>query len=148
MCSSAASRWRRDRSGWSPWTVAVRVRGSISTDRERSTRLTTRFASVLSVADQEMLLPDVNVLVYAHRKDSIPDHAQYAQWLVRLATGPEPFAISVLVLSGFVRVATNARAFARPSTLDEVFAFVAELVDRPHRRSRSRPPHDLRTALP
>jgi predicted nucleic acid-binding protein len=26
-----------------------------------------------------MLLPDVNVLVYAHRKDSIPSHAEYAE---------------------------------------------------------------------
>jgi len=45
-----------------------------------------------------------------------------------LATEPEPFALSVLALSGFVRVATNPRVFRRPSTLDEVFEFIEELV--------------------
>ena len=81
-----------------------------------------------------MLLPDVSVLVYAHRNDSTPDHARYAQWLVRLAASPEPFAISVLVLSGLVRIVTNRRVFSRPSTVDEVFAFIRELSDRPNAR--------------
>ena len=81
-----------------------------------------------------MLLPDVNVLVYAHRRDSTPEHDRYAAWLTRLATGPEPFALSVLVLSGVVRIATNGRIFHRPSTVDEVFAFITELVDRPTAR--------------
>ena len=81
-----------------------------------------------------MLLPDVNVLVYAHRTDSIPDHGEYAKWLSGLATGPEPFALSVLVLSGFVRTTTNARIFSPPSTIDDAFGFVAELVERPTAR--------------
>lgn len=81
-----------------------------------------------------MLLPDLTVLIYAHRSDSTPDHARYSQWPVRLATSPEPFAISVLALSGLVRIVTNDRVFARPSTLDEVFAFIRELSDRPNAR--------------
>ena len=81
-----------------------------------------------------MLLPDVNVLIYAHFPDSVPDHADYARWLTRLATGPEPFALSVLVLTGFVRIATNPRVFSPPSTLDLSFAFVASLVERPNAR--------------
>ena len=54
-----------------------------------------------------MLLPDVNVLIYAHRKDSTLDHPRYAEWLTQLATGPQPFALSVLTLAGLVRIATN-----------------------------------------
>ena len=81
-----------------------------------------------------MLLPDVNVLVYAHRRDSIRNHAEYADWIYGLATGPEPFALSVLVLSGLVRVVTNARIFTPPSALDEVFGFIAELAHRPTAR--------------
>ncbi len=81
-----------------------------------------------------MLLPDVNVLIYAHREDSSQDHPQYAEWLVRLATGAEPFALSVLVLAGFLRIVTNGRIFAPPSTLDEAFAFVGELIARPNAR--------------
>ena len=81
-----------------------------------------------------MLLPDVNVLVYAHVEESVPEHGEYATWLTRLATGPEPFALSVLVLSGFVRVATNQRIFEAPSTLDQSLAFVSSLVERPTAR--------------
>ena len=81
-----------------------------------------------------MLLPDVNVLIYAHIEDSSPEHAEYAAWVTRLATGPEPFALSVLVLSGFVRVVTNPRIFDPPSDLDQSFAFIFELTERPTAR--------------
>ena len=81
-----------------------------------------------------MLLPDVNVLVYAHRKDSSPAHAEYAEWISRLATGPEPFALSVLVLAGLVRIVTSPRVFSPPSTIDAAFAFVSALVGRPTAR--------------
>lgn len=81
-----------------------------------------------------MFVPDVNVLIYAHRTDSSPDHAAYAEWLTALATGFEPFALSSLALSGLVRIVTNPRIFRRPSTLDEVFEFIDELVVRPNAR--------------
>ena len=81
-----------------------------------------------------MLLPNVNVLIYWHFVDSTPNHPEYADWLTRLATGPEPFALSVLVLAGFVRIATNPRIFDRPSTTDTAFSFVSSLVERPTAR--------------
>jgi hypothetical protein len=59
-------------------TATVRERVSISIGREPSTRLTTKLASRVEFLSG-MLLPDVNVLVYAHRKDSIPSHAEYAE---------------------------------------------------------------------
>lgn len=90
-----------------------------------------------------MLLPDVNVLVYAHREDSTADHPQYAAWLTDLATRKEPFALSVLALSAVVRITTNPRIFRRPSTLDEVFAFVQELRTRPTARVVSPGPEHI-----
>lgn len=77
-----------------------------------------------------MLLPDVNVLIYAHREDSTPEHPAYAAWVTDLAAGDEPFALSVLTLAGLVRIVTNPRIFHRPSTLDEVFEFTTELTSR------------------
>ena len=74
------------------------------------------------------------MLVYAHVEDSTPDHAAYADWVTKLATGPEPFSLSVLVLSGFVRVVTNPRIFNPPSTLERSFAFVTALLERPTAR--------------
>ena len=81
-----------------------------------------------------MLLPDVNVLVYAHREDGHAEHARFAAWITNLATGVEPFALSLLALDGFVRVVTNPRIFRRASTLDEALAFTDELVRRPQAR--------------
>jgi len=90
-----------------------------------------------------MLMPDVNVLIYAHRRDSHDEHPAYAAWLESLATGDEPFALSVLSLAGVVRIVTNRKIFRRPSTLDEVFAFIGELIDRPNARLLTPGPRHL-----
>lgn len=90
-----------------------------------------------------MLLPDVNVLIYAHRADSTADHEAYAAWLTALATGRSPFALSSIGLAGVVRIATNGRIFERPSTLDEVFDFIGELTSRPTARLIHPGPHHL-----
>ena len=82
-----------------------------------------------------MLVLDVNVLIYAHRTDSCEDHTAYADWLTRVATGFEPFALSSLALSGLVRIVTNQRIFRRPSSLEEAFSFINELVVRPNART-------------
>jgi len=52
-----------------------------------------------------MLLPDVNVLIYAHRADA-PEHARYAAWLRGMTASAEPFAVSEIVLAGFMRLLT------------------------------------------
>ena len=81
-----------------------------------------------------MLMPDVNVLIYCHRQDAHPEHEAFAQWITDLATGPEPFALSPVALSGLVRIVTNRKVFARPSTLEEVFGFIDALLERPTAR--------------
>jgi uncharacterized protein len=75
-------------------------------------------------------MPDVNILVYAHREES-PAHQRYAEWLVNLANGPEPFALSEFVLHGFLRIVTNARIFDPPSTTEEAFQFLDALIALP-----------------
>lgn len=69
-----------------------------------------------------MLCPDVNVLLYAFRRDSV-DHPRYAKWLQDNMTGQEPIGISELVLSGLVRLASNHRIYREPSTTAEVLDF-------------------------
>ncbi len=78
-----------------------------------------------------MLLPDVNVLVYAHRRDA-PDHADYLAWLERLISGDEAYGLADLVLSGFVRVVTHARVLSPASLLDDALAFAVTLRERPN----------------
>ena len=64
-----------------------------------------------------MNLYDVNVLIYAHRRDS-PRHAGVRAWLERELSGPATFMMSELVLSAFVRIVTNPRVFNVPTPLD------------------------------
>ncbi len=77
-----------------------------------------------------MRLPDVNVLIYAHREDA-PEHERYAAWLQALTTSDEPFALSDVVLSGFLRIVTNPRIFDPATPMDTALAFCQRLVDWP-----------------
>lgn len=70
-----------------------------------------------------MILMDVNVLVYAQREDA-PNHRAYREWLERVLTGDDAFAVSELVLSGVVRVLTHPRVFDPPTPLDRALLFV------------------------
>jgi toxin-antitoxin system PIN domain toxin len=80
-----------------------------------------------------VLLPDVNVLIYAHRREA-PEHARYAAWLRRLAEGPEPFAVSELGASGFVRIVTNPRIWDEATPTDDALAFIERLRSRSNAR--------------
>jgi toxin-antitoxin system PIN domain toxin len=77
-----------------------------------------------------VILPDVNVLVYAHREDT-PDHAAFRDWLETVINGNQAYGMADLVLSGFVRVVTHPRVFSPPSTLDEALAFVSVVRNQP-----------------
>lgn len=74
-----------------------------------------------------MLMPDVNVLVYAHRRDT-EQHRPAYEWLEALANGDAPFALSTAVATGFFRVVTNRSVFESPSSTGEALDFVDELL--------------------
>ena len=80
-----------------------------------------------------MQLPDVNVLIYAHRRES-PEHERYAHWLTRVAESPEPFALSELGASGFVRIVTNSRIWDEPTPTADALAFIERLRQRSNAR--------------
>lgn len=86
-----------------------------------------------------MLLPDVNVLIYAHRRES-PEHPRYAAWLRGMTEGPEPFALSELGASGFVRIVTNPKIWDEPTTTEEALEFIARLRHRSNARLLSHGP--------
>ena len=77
-----------------------------------------------------MLCPDVNVLLYAFRRDSA-DHPRYAQWLQNAMTGQEPVGVSELVLSAAMRRATNHRVYRQPSSTVEVLDFCQAMRSAP-----------------
>ena len=78
-----------------------------------------------------MILPDVNVLIYAFRKD-VTQHAVCRRWLTDVVEGDARFGLSPVALSAVVRVTTNPRSFKMPSSVDEAFAFCDDLLGQPH----------------
>ena len=78
-----------------------------------------------------MRLVDVNVLVYAHRRDAAR-HEDYADWLGGLLNGQEPYGISDLVLSGFLRIVTNPKVLRQPTPIEAALAFAEGLRTQPN----------------
>ena len=76
-----------------------------------------------------MILPDVNVLIYAFRRD-VPQHAVCRQWLDSVISDDARFGMSPLVLGAFVRITTDSRIYAQPSTKGEAFGFCDDLLDQ------------------
>ncbi|MGL5819005.1 MAG: TA system VapC family ribonuclease toxin [Phycicoccus sp.] len=81
-----------------------------------------------------MILADVNVLVFAYRREA-EDHDAYAAWLAELIAGQDELALVDHCLTGFLRVVTNPRIFADPAPGAEALTFV----DRVRRARRGRP---------
>lgn len=73
-----------------------------------------------------MIFFDVNLLVYAHREDTV-NHILYKNWLLEQINSLKPFAVSHLVLSGFLRIVTHPKVFAVPTPLDIALAFAQSL---------------------
>ena len=78
-----------------------------------------------------MILPDVNVLLYAYDADS-PHHPGSRAWLNSVIAGPSPYGISPQVLSSVVRIATNRRAFPVAYPPERVFEFCNGLLSSPN----------------
>lgn len=95
-----------------------------------------------------MLLADVNVFLYAHRPES-SRHEEYRSWLEAALAGPEPFGVSELVLSSFLRLATHHRVYREPTPVEVALTFCRAVVEAPSAvRIRPGPDHwSLFTAL-
>jgi toxin-antitoxin system PIN domain toxin len=69
------------------------------------------------------------VLVNAVRRDA-PRHVEYREWLNRVVQSRAQFAVSELVLSGFIRVMTNPVLARTGIESGDVFGFVRALTSR------------------
>jgi uncharacterized protein len=76
-----------------------------------------------------MILPDVNVLIYAFRTDT-PQHVRCKGWLDSVVLSDQRFGVSLLALGALIRVSTNRRAFVNPSPADEAFGFCDSLLQQ------------------
>lgn len=78
-----------------------------------------------------MILPDVNVLIYAFR-EGVPEHSLCRPWLEAVIENDTRFGISPLTLAALVRITTNRRAYPAPTSLESAFAFCDSLLGMPN----------------
>lgn len=73
-----------------------------------------------------MIIPDVNVLVRAHQRES-PDHTEIRRWFNDVLASDRSLGIPEIVLCSFVRVVTLSRPWKQPATLAQATEFCAAL---------------------
>jgi len=73
-----------------------------------------------------MVLIDVNVLVYAHRRDTLR-HLAYRRWLENCVNSDPAYGMSDVVLAAFIRIVTHPRIFKSPSKMEDALRFVSEV---------------------
>ncbi|MFT4035724.1 MAG: PIN domain-containing protein [Patulibacter sp.] len=77
-----------------------------------------------------MLVPDVNVVLAALRRDH-PQFAPARRCIDQARSGPRPLGIADIVASSVLRLATTDRVFREPSTTEQVVGFLDALLDPP-----------------
>ncbi len=77
-----------------------------------------------------MIALDTNLLVYAHRRDS-PFYAKAAELIAGLASSSAAWAIPWPCLHEFYGVATSARVFRPPSTIEQALSQIEAWLDAP-----------------
>ncbi len=76
-----------------------------------------------------MILADANLLLYAYNRDAA-EHTAARQWLEEQLSAPALFCFAWQTITAFLRISTNARAFAQPLTIVEATTIVGEWLER------------------
>ena len=77
-----------------------------------------------------MIVPDVNLLLYAYDANS-RFHAAAAAWWRACLSGSEPVGLLSVVVFGFVRISTSARVFENPLTPGEAAGHIRAWLAQP-----------------
>jgi toxin-antitoxin system PIN domain toxin len=93
-----------------------------------------------------VIIPDVNLLLYAEIA-AFPDHAVARTWWERLLNGNVEVGIAPVALFGFVRIATNARVFSPPLSVEAALGRVEAWLSRAHVRVVVAGPRHLEIAF-
>lgn len=78
-----------------------------------------------------MIIPDVNLLIYAYDTAS-PFHQKAVNWWQDCLSGTEPVGLPAVVVFGFVRMITNIRLFNNPMTPAEAADHVRSWLGQPN----------------
>ncbi len=93
-----------------------------------------------------MIVPDVNLLVYAVF-DGYPQHPRALAWLTDSLNGAEQVGLTGPAVFGFVRLGTSARVHERPLSVTAAGRHVQDWLARPQVRFLSPGPEHVRRVL-
>ncbi|MEO5960484.1 MAG: type II toxin-antitoxin system VapC family toxin [Opitutaceae bacterium] len=77
-----------------------------------------------------MIIPDLNLLIYAHHAAD-PRHAAARVWWEACLNGDEPIGLAWVTLLGFMRLTTHRHVLATPLPVATVADLVEEWLDQP-----------------
>lgn len=77
-----------------------------------------------------MIIPDINLLLYAYDSSS-PFHAKAVSWWQACLSGAEPVGLIPVVVLGFVRIATNSWAFQKPMSTSDAAGHIRSWLQQP-----------------
>jgi uncharacterized protein len=77
-----------------------------------------------------MIVPDVNLLLYAYDSDSA-FHVKALAWWQQCLSDAEPVGLAPVVVFGFMRIATNPRVFRNPMTANEAAEHIRSWLAQP-----------------
>lgn len=77
-----------------------------------------------------MTTADANLVLYAYN-ESAEQHEKAKSWLEEKLSSPELFGLSWQVITAFLRISTNPRAFHLPFTLQEAIEIVEDWLAQP-----------------
>jgi toxin-antitoxin system PIN domain toxin len=78
-----------------------------------------------------MILPDVNLLIYAIDEAS-PFHQQANAWWNDSLSSSTPVGLCYPSVLGFIRLVTSRRVFSNPLPLGDAVAILEEWIDQPN----------------
>ena len=93
-----------------------------------------------------MVVPDVNLLLYAH-VSAFRQHRAAKKWWEALLAGPEEVGIASPALFGFIRLATNRRVLDPPMEVDGALERVEAWLSRAQVRFLQPGPRHLEIAF-
>lgn len=80
-----------------------------------------------------MLIPDLNLLIYAHDPSSL-HHSAARLWWEELLNSKRSVGLAWVTILGFIRLSTNHKVVPNPTTPAQAVAQIRSWMDRPNVR--------------